>query len=65
MLFDPKLGTPYGQSGLGDIFDHQFVLTEKFSFESSGVKTVEIQQFMRYDSLPEIVSIGIRVERVE
>ncbi len=62
LLFDPKLGTPYGKSGLGDIFDHQFALLEKFSFESAGTKTMEIQQFMRYDSLPEIVSIGVRVE---
>ena len=62
-LFDPKSGNPYGQSSLGDIFDHQFLLHENFLFESSGTKVLELQQYMRYDSLPEIVSCGIRIEK--
>lgn len=61
-LFDPKTGAPNGKSGLGDIFDHQFILLEGYSFEHLGKKILEFNQFMRYDSLPEIVSTGMRIE---
>lgn len=63
-LFDPKTGAPLGKSGLGDIFDHQFPLLEGVEFEHPGEMKFELQQFMRYDSLPEIVSAGIRIEYV-
>jgi gliding motility-associated lipoprotein GldH len=61
-LFDPKTGAPNGKSGLGDIFDHQFPLLEDYSFEYPGEKRLELKQFMRYDSLPDIVSTGMRIE---
>ena len=61
-LFDPKTGKPEGKSSLGNIFDHRILVLENFKFESPGKKELELQQFMRYDSLPEIVSAGIRVE---
>lgn len=61
-LFDPKTGAPNGGSGLGDIFDHQFPLLEEYTFEHPGSKRLELRQFMRYDSLPDIVSTGMRIE---
>jgi gliding motility-associated lipoprotein GldH len=61
-LFDPKTGAPFGQSSLGDIFNHQVLLLENFKFKNSGVKTLDLQQYMRYDSLREILSTGVRIE---
>ena len=61
-LFDPKTGKPFG-SGLGDVFDHQFLLLENFKFERPGPYVFEIQQYMRMDTLPEILSGGLRVEK--
>lgn len=60
-LFHPKTGKPFGD-GLGDIFDHQFKLLENYRFNQPGAYRVKLQQFMRRDSLPEIISVGIRVE---
>ena len=60
-LFDPKTGEPYG-SGLGDLFDHSFVLEEDYTFESAGSYTLSFKQYMRRDTLPFILSVGARVE---
>ncbi|GAA0891458.1 hypothetical protein GCM10009122_11370 [Fulvivirga kasyanovii] len=60
-LFHPKTGKPYGD-GLGDIFDHQFPLLEDYEFEQAGTYRLKLEQFMRRDSLPEILSVGVRVE---
>lgn len=60
-LFDPKTGEPYG-SGLGDVFDHQLILLKDYKFERPGPYVLEFKQYMRMDSLPEILSTGIRVE---
>ena len=63
-LFDPKTGEPFG-NGLGDVFDHQFLLLENYKFERPGPYNFKLQQYMRMDSLPEVLSAGIRVEKVE
>ncbi len=63
-LFDPKTGKPFG-SGLGDVFDHQFLIMENYKFERPGSYIFEIQQYMRMDSLPEVLSAGVRVEEVQ
>ncbi|MBL6446853.1 gliding motility lipoprotein GldH [Fulvivirga sp. 29W222] len=60
-LFHPKTGKPYGD-GLGDIFDHRFPLLKSFQFEQAGTYRLKLEQFMRRDSLPEILSVGVRVE---
>jgi gliding motility-associated lipoprotein GldH len=62
-LFDPKTGKPYG-SGLGDIFDHQFLIFDNFKFSKPGPYILQVQQYMRMDSLTEVVSAGTRVEQV-
>lgn len=61
-LFDPKSGEPFG-AGLGDLFDHQQLIVEDYVFPASGSYSVSFQQYMRTDSLPMILSIGLRVEK--
>ena len=61
-LFHAKSGYPLGD-GAGDIFESQFLLLKNYAFEDSGRYIIDIQQYMRYDSLPEIYSVGVRVER--
>ena len=63
-FFDAKTGEPYG-SGLGDMFDHTIPLLESYTFPSIGTYHLDLQQFMRLDSLPFILSIGAKVEFVE
>jgi hypothetical protein len=62
ILFDSKTGQPKG-SGLGDVFDHQFELVEKFQFQKQGSYTMKYQQFMRIDSLPMIHFVGARIAK--
>lgn len=61
-LFDPKTGRPLGD-GLGDIFDHQFLVLDNYKFQKPGRYVLQLQQYMRMDSLPEILSAGIRVDK--
>lgn len=63
-LFDPKTGEPNG-SGLGDLFDHSFVLEEDYKFQSAGEYVLAFEQYMRRDTLPFILSVGARVEFAE
>jgi gliding motility-associated lipoprotein GldH len=60
-LMDPKTGEPLG-SGMGDIFDHQFMLIPNYKFEKAGKYTMKYKQYMRKDPLPAIMAIGTRVE---
>ncbi len=61
-LFNAKSGYPLG-NGVGDLFEHQYELLTKYQFNHKGSYQLSFQQYMRYDSLPEIYSIGYRVER--
>ena len=62
-LFDPKTGEPQGD-GMGDLFDNRFPLIEDYSFNHTGTYTLDYEQYMRVDSLPMIVSVGLRIEQV-
>ncbi len=62
-LFDAKTGKPYGKSGIGDLYDHRFLLLENYQFQQPGKYRVIFEQFMRMDTLPGIMSVGLRVER--
>lgn len=64
LLFNAKTGVPLGK-GLGDILDIEKTFLEKYTFENPGKYKLRIDQFMRQDSLPEILSVGLRVERAE
>jgi len=61
-LFHPKTGFPFGNSGIGDVFDHQFQILSNIPLDGQSTYHIKLQQFMRLDSLPEIVSVGIKVE---
>ena len=63
-LFDRKTGEPFGESGLGDIFSHRFVLENGISFKKAGEIQIKLNHMMRTDTLSEIRSVGIRLERV-
>jgi gliding motility-associated lipoprotein GldH len=61
-LFESISGKPLGE-GLGDVFDHQFSILEEYSFPGTGLYTIELNQYMRRDTLPEILAVGVRVEK--
>lgn len=62
-LFDAKTGKPFGKSGIGDLYDHRFLLLKKHQFPYKGKYRVKFEQFMRTDTLPGILAVGLRVER--
>lgn len=62
-LFDKKTGQPFGSSGLGDIYDHRFLLMKDYSFPNAGKYTMRYEQFMRTDTLRGIFSVGLRIEK--
>lgn len=61
-LFDQKTGKPLGQSSIGDVFDHQFLLMEKQAFNYPGKYKLKIEQYNRQDTLQGILAVGARVE---
>lgn len=63
-LMNPKTGEPYG-SGIGDLYDHDFKLLNRYLFAKSGIYTLKIKQDMRLDTLPEIMAVGMKVMPVE
>lgn len=62
-LFDKNNGAPQGNSGLGDIYDLRVPLLTDFKFPKKGKYSVTLEQFMRTDSLPGVLAVGVRVER--
>src|SRR3989337_3583634 len=62
-LFDAKTGKPFGSSGLGDIYDHQFELLKDYRFKYPGKYKLKFEQFMRTDTLQGILAVGLRVEK--
>jgi gliding motility-associated lipoprotein GldH len=62
ILFDKKTGEPFGDSGLGNIYEHHVLLEPSITFPVKGIYTVKLNQMMRTDSLSEILSAGIRAE---
>ncbi len=63
-LFAPKTGKPYGD-GSGDLFSHQFLALPNYHFDSAGMYQLRLQQYMRIDTLKDVVSIGVRVEEAQ
>lgn len=63
-LFDGKTGEPFGRTVLGDIFDHQLLISN-IDFENTGTYIMKYEQFTREDSLSGILSVGLRVERAD
>src|SRR6478752_5254976 len=61
-LFDEKTGAPLGSSGLGDIYDHRFLLLENYEFKQPGKYKLKLEQFTRQDTLTGVLAVGVRVE---
>ena len=62
-LFDQKTGRPLVESGVGDLYDHQFMLLEHYPFLYPGKYAVKLDQFMRQDTLQGVIAVGVRVEK--
>ncbi len=63
-LMHPQTGEPLGNAASGDLFDNQFPLLENYKFTKIGDYQLRIRQYMRMEELPEIVAVGIRVEKL-
>ena len=63
-LFDAITGIPVG-TGLGDLYDVERPFLENYKFDEGGKYRFRIDQFMRQDSLPEIVAVGIRIRQTK
>ena len=64
-LFDEKTGAPLGSTGLGDVYDHRFLLLENYEFKMPGKYKIKLEQFTRQDTLRGVLAVGVRVERAE
>jgi gliding motility-associated lipoprotein GldH len=62
-LFDQKTGKPFGNSGIGDIYDHQFAILKNYSFDKTGNYKIRLTQFMRMDTVPGVLAVGVRIEK--
>jgi gliding motility-associated lipoprotein GldH len=49
--------------GLGDIWDNQLPFKYNFRFPEKGVYTFRLEQAMRFDPLPQVMDVGIRIEK--
>jgi gliding motility-associated lipoprotein GldH len=61
-LFDEKTGKPFGESGIGDLYDHQFLILQNYGFPYRGKYTVKLDQMMRQDTLIGVLAVGVRLE---
>jgi len=62
-LYDRKSGRPLGSSGLGYIFNHRIALLRQYRFKAPGTYSLQLEHFMRTDTLCGIRSVGLRIER--
>jgi gliding motility-associated lipoprotein GldH len=51
--------------GLGDIWDNRIPFKNNFRFPEKGTYTFLMEQAMRVDPLPQIMDVGLRIERLE
>lgn len=59
-VFTPKEGKPLG-SGISNIFTYQEVMIDSLLFPYVGKYELEMEQYMRTDSLAGIYSVGIKI----
>lgn len=62
-LFDKKSGEPFGESGLGSIYEHHILVEPNISFPYKGEYLVKLNHMMRVDTLQEVHSVGVKLER--
>lgn len=49
--------------GMGDIWDNRILFKRNFRFPESGIWHFELQQAMRVNPLPQIMDVGMRIEK--
>jgi gliding motility-associated lipoprotein GldH len=59
-FYDAKTGKPKG-SGLGDMYSHQYTLFKGLKFTRPGKYAVSLEQYMRTDTLKDIISAGASI----
>lgn len=52
-------------SGLGDVVTFQIPVLGKYNFKESGTHTITVEQYMRLEKLPNVESVGIKIEQLE
>lgn len=62
ILMDPRTGEPRGK-GLGDMYDNKVLMKRAYRFPKPGTYAFRLKQYMRQDPLPDVVSVGISVEK--
>ena len=51
--------------GLGDIWDNRQLFKSNFRFPEKGIYTFSLEQAMRVDPLPQIMDVGVRIEKAK
>jgi len=51
--------------GLGDIWDNRQLFKNNFRFPEKGTYTFLLEQAMRIDPLPQIMDVGVRIEKAK
>ncbi len=62
ILMDAKTGKPNGE-GLGDLYDHKVLMKSQYRFPKAGRYTIRLKQYMRQDPLPDVLSVGVSIEK--
>lgn len=60
------LADPTGKwlgDGMGDIWDNRVMFRDNFRFPEKGIYHFSIEQAMRIDPLPQVMDVGIRIEK--
>ncbi len=53
-------------SGMDDIFEHRILITAAPEpLNRAGIYTFRLENIMRVDPLPEVMNVGIRVEKAK
>jgi gliding motility-associated lipoprotein GldH len=63
-LFDEKTGTPKG-AGWGNKYDYTILSDSTMTFPYNGKYTIQLQQYMRQDTIPGISDFGISLIKHE
>ncbi|MFY0628243.1 MAG: gliding motility lipoprotein GldH [Reichenbachiella sp.] len=63
-LFNKKSGEALGE-GIGDLYDREIPIFDKFEFTTSGKYSFKVKQFMRMEELPGVISFGLKVIEAE
>lgn len=52
-------------SGMGDILSYQLPLSENLALKKPGKYRIELEQYMRLETLPEVKDVGIFIQKGE